>query len=46
LVTSVLVVAGNAKDPGYKGGLCKEWDDVPGLPNTVGIFTFQNKLKP
>ena len=39
-LTSVMVIARNCKDRNYKGGLCKEWENLPYLPNTLRIYSF------
>jgi hypothetical protein len=42
-VTSVMVIARNCKDRNYKGGLCKEWENLPYLPNSLRIYSFKTQ---
>lgn len=45
--TSFLVIARNCKDRDFRGGVCREWDDLPYLPNCVRIYSFTtNKQEP
>jgi len=39
-ITSILVVGRNCKDPGYHGGSCSEYEDLPDLPNMIQLYSF------
>jgi hypothetical protein len=45
-LTSLMVIARNCKDRNYQGGECKEWEDLPYLPNTLRIYSFNPKPQP
>lgn len=45
-VASVLVIARNCKDRNYHGGACKEWEELPFLPNTLRFYSFKQKTQP
>lgn len=44
--TALLIIARNCKDRNYQGGVCKEWEDLPYMPNTLRIYSFNPKSKP
>ncbi|MBN1198664.1 MAG: hypothetical protein JXA23_04865, partial [Bacteroidales bacterium] len=39
-ITSVLVIGRNCKDPGYSGGNCSEYKNLPDLPNMLQLYSF------
>lgn len=42
-VTSVLAIARNCKDPAFNGKDCSEYEEIPGLPSTLQLYTFTTK---
>jgi len=41
--TSVMVIARNCKDNHYSGTSCTEYEELPGLPSTLQIYSFGSK---
>lgn len=39
-ITSILVIGRNCKDPGYHGGACNEYENLPDLPNMIQLYSF------
>jgi hypothetical protein len=40
---SILVIARNCKEKNYRGTECREYENLPYLPNTLQIYSFQPK---
>ena len=42
-ITSVLVIARNCHDPGYRGGPCTAYEEVPELPSTLQVYSLNRQ---